>query len=228
MSVRYALYFAPEDDSAFARFGWDWLGRRADSPDFLDPPEVGLERSRQAEVIADARGYGFHATLKPPFHMAEGAHLRDLCVEAAAFAAGRTAFEAMFGLAELHGFLAARPVRPSSAIAALADDCVRRFDRFRAPARPAERAKRLALPLNDRQRTYVDAWGYPYVFEEFRFHMTLTCRLDDEERARYRAILDGLSAPALRAPVAVRSLCLFEQPEAGAPFVLIRRFPFGG
>jgi hypothetical protein len=46
-----------------------------------------------------------------------------------------------------------------------------------------------------RQRNYLDRWGYPYVMEEFRFHMTLTGRLDstcrwgvvDMLRARFAA-----------------------------------------
>lgn len=226
-SARYALYFAPEDDSPLARFGWGWLGRRPDAADFLTPPAVGVDPGRQEQVIREARSYGFHGTLKPPFHLADGATVADLSAEAGAFAARRRSFEETFCLAELHGFLAVRPSRPQASIASLADDCVRHFDRFRAPPSAAERQKRLARPLSDRQKAYVDAWGYPYVFEEFRFHMTLTCRLEDEERAVYRSILEDLSHTALAAPVAFRSLCLFEQTATGAPFVLSKRFPFG-
>ncbi|PKU26402.1 DUF1045 domain-containing protein [Telmatospirillum siberiense] len=225
--VRYALYFAPEDESPLARFGWGWLGRRPDMPTPLALPCVGLDPARQEQVVAEARNYGFHATLKPPFHLAEDASREALCDLAAGFAARRRPFEEVFSLAELHGFLAVRPAQPSAAIASLADDCVLHFDRFRAPPSPAERQRRLSQPLNERQKAYVDAWGYPYVFEEFRFHMTLTCRLDEAERAIYRPILEDLARPALAEPVAFRSLCLFEQPAPGAPFVLSRRFPFG-
>jgi putative phosphonate metabolism protein len=226
--ARFALYFAPEEDSALARFGWGWLGRRADRPEALALPQVGLDSKRQAEVVAEAGRYGFHATLKPPFRLAEGADRQSLRDSAAAFAAERRAFaESPFVLAELQGFLAIRPAQPSPAITLLADDCVRHFDRFRAPAGAEERRKRLAQPLTDRQKHYVETWGYPYVFEEFRFHMTLSCRLDDAERAIIRAAIQILAGPALEQPVVFGSLCLFEQARADAPFVLAERFPFG-
>ncbi len=219
---RYAVYFVPEDDSALARFGWDWLGR---GPDAAAPPPP----SRQAEITAEARRYGFHATLKPPFRLGEGASLPALCAALRDFAAGRRPFaEPPLALAELDGFLALRPSRHSAAIADLADDCVRVFDTFRAPAGAEERLRRLARPLTPRQRRQVEAWGYPYVFEDFRFHLTLTGRLDDDERARWLAALHELAGPALAEPVAFRSLCLFEQNAAAAPFTLLDRFPFGG
>jgi putative phosphonate metabolism protein len=227
--ARYGLYFAPEDDTALARFGWRWLGRQPGSPALLTLPETALEPNRQAEVVADARRYGFHATLKPPFFLAEDVSRHDLRVAAQAFATGRRPFvDAPFALAELHGFVAIRPPQPSAAIATLADDCVRHFDRFRAPATDEERRRRLAHPLTERQKHHVDAWGYPYVFEDFRFHLTLTCRLDDAERALYGTVLADLAGPVLAEPVAFRSLCLFEQATNEAPFVLAQRFPFGG
>ncbi len=227
--VRYALYFSPEEDSALARFGWGWLGRKAGSGALATLPEIGFAPSRQAAVVAEARRYGFHATLKPPFRLAAGTDRQQLHAAAQAFAAGRRPFvEPPFGLAELQGFLALRPAQLSSAVAGLADDCVRHFDRFRAPAGPEERRKRLAQSLSERQKQSVDAWGYPYVFEDFRFHMTLTCRLDETERPAYRAALQELAGPALAEPVDFRSLCLFEQAAADAPFVLTERFSFGG
>jgi hypothetical protein len=227
--TRYGLYFAPEDDSALARFGWAWLGRRPGDSTLLALPPSGLDPARQAEVVAEARRYGFHATLKPPFRLADGASRQALCRAAEAFAAKRRGFvEPPFALAELHGFLAIRPLRHSAAIAALADDAVRLFDRFRAPAGAAERRKRLAQSLTERQKRNVDDWGYPYVFDDFRFHMTLTCRLDAEERALYRAALLALAGPVLAEPVVFNSLCLFEQADAEAPFVLTERFAFSG
>jgi len=226
---RYALYFAPEEDSALARFGWGWLGRQAGDTMLRELPPTGLTPQRQAEIVADSQRYGFHATLKPPFHLAEGMSLSDLCATAQSFAAARPGFVAPpLALAELNGFLALRLAQPSAAIASLADDCVRHFDSFRAPAGEAERRKRLAVPLTERQKRYIDLWGYPYVFEEFRFHMSLTCRLGEAEQALCLASLRGLAAMALAEPVAFRSLSLFAQATTSAPFVLLHRFAFAG
>jgi len=219
---RYALYFAPEDDSALARFGWDWLGRRPDGTALAEA------EPHRAAMVAEARRYGFHATLKPPFRLAAGSDLPALRAAAAEFAATRRPFtEPPLAVAELGGFLALRPSRASAAIAGLAEDCVREFDRFRAPAGAEELRKRLAAPLTARQRRQVESWGYPYVFEDFRFHLTLTCRLNANERATCRTLLQQRAAAALAEPVAFRSLCLFEQESAAQPFILLDRYRFG-
>lgn len=224
---RFALYFAPEDGSALAEFGWWWLGRRPDSTALAPLPEVGLDPAHQAGLVADARRYGFHATLKAPFRLAEGADEAGLMDTAADFARRRRPFvEPPFTLQDLHGFLALRPRQPSAAIDALAGDCVQAFDRFRAPPTDAERRRRLASPLTERQKERYERWGYPYVFDEFRFHMTLTRSLRDGERDEVRHLLDRLSAAVQKEPVEFRSLCLFVQETAGAPFVLAERFPF--
>lgn len=226
---RFALYFAPEDGTALARFGWWWLARRPDRPEPEPLPSIGLDPAAQAELIADAQRYGFHATLKAPFRLAGGADVAALHEAAAAFARAQRPFtEPPLALQELHGFLALRPGQPSQAIEDLAAGCVRAFERFRAPPTEAERWRRLAGGLSDRQKDLYAAWGYPYVFEQFRFHMTLTRVLPDTERAAMRDLLADLSADARAEPVEFRSLCLFEQAGPEAPFVLTARYPFGG
>lgn len=226
---RFALYFAPEDGSALADFGWWWLGRHPNTTELRPLPAVGLALSLQNDLVADARRYGFHATLKAPFRLAAGTDEASLRDAVAAFARQRRSFvESPFTLADLHGFLAFRPQRPSPALSGLAGDCVRAFDRFRASLSAEDRQKRLSAPLTDRQKEQLDAWGYPYVFEDFRFHLTLTRRLHEDERAEVRGVLERLSATVLREPVAVRSLCLFEQADQNMPFVLAARHPFGG
>jgi hypothetical protein len=74
----------------------------------------------------------------------------------------------------LGAFCALTPAGGDAAVNALASDIVRHFEPFRAPPGEAARARRLRSPLTDRQRTYLDRFGYPYVHEEFRFHVTLT------------------------------------------------------
>ena len=228
MMRRYALYFTPDDDTALARFGWWWLGRTAE--DATGPlPDIGLDRGWQARALAEARSYGFHATLKPPFRLIEGRSAADLRQAVADFAAGYGAFRTEpLMLEDLNGFLALRPGGDTAAIHDLAAACVEQFDAFRAPPTEAELQRRLAAPLSDRQRDLLARWGYPYVFDQFRFHMTLTCRLDAAERSQLRHVLAVPLAPVLTEPVAFTALTLFEQAGPGEPFLRTGVFPFGG
>jgi hypothetical protein len=104
---------------------------------------------------------------------------------------------------------------------------VQQFDRFRAAATPAEVARRNPAHLTSRQRALLDHWGYPYVLDEWRFHMTLASGLDRDEADRIASLLDRVAAPLCDRPLAIDAVCLFEQPRADAPFRLTQRFAFG-
>ncbi|MDR3515467.1 MAG: DUF1045 domain-containing protein [Azospirillaceae bacterium] len=224
-SARYALYFAPEPDTALARFGAWWFGRREDSPHFEALSDLAdLAPERRAALVADARGYGLHATLKAPFRLREGCTVDELAGALAAFVAGRAAIAAApLVLAEIDGFVALMPREPVPAITALAADCVAAFDRFRAPAAATELARRRSAGLTAAQDAYLLAWGYPYVMDEFRFHVTLTGRLDPVERQHIAGRLRPLLAPVLAAPLRLGSVCLFCQADATQPFVMRNR-----
>lgn len=110
----------------------------------------------------------------------------------------------------------------------LAADCVEAFDGFRRPADAAELAARRSRRLTARQDRLLMQWGYPYVFEEFRFHMTLTGRLAEPERSSVVAVLGPLVAPFCSTVLTVAEVCLFRQPDRRSPFRLRGHFPFGG
>ncbi|HET6519502.1 MAG TPA: DUF1045 domain-containing protein, partial [Geminicoccaceae bacterium] len=96
------------------------------------------------------------------------------------------------------------------------------------PSDAAELSRRRAAGLTARQDALLLAWGYPYVFEEFRFHLTLTERLGEPERGEVMAVLADLTTPLRRTPLRVESVCLFEQSDRGSPFVATARYPLGG
>ncbi len=228
MSARYAVYFAPPPGSALAEFGAVWLGRDcADGTARAQPAVDGLSPTRLAEITTSPRHYGFHGTLKPPFALADGCCEADLLAAVAAFAAARAGFDAPpLRVAALSGFTALVLSAPCPAMRDLAADCVRDLDRFRAPAGAAELARRRAAGLSPRQDALLRAWGYPYVMDEFRFHMTLTERLPAADRAVVMAALAPLAAPVTEAPLQVDGIAVFHQPDRESPFNLLRRFPF--
>ena len=203
---RYAIYFAPEDDSDLARFGESWL--------------------QQPEAGEGPRHYGFHATLKAPFRLADGSSPEDLVAALDSVTRRVAAFVGpCLRLDELDGFLALRPAAPSRALDGLAERCLRSFDCFRAPLSAAELERRQRAALDPRQMKLLASWGYPYVLDCYRFHITLTDRLNASMRTATRVLLAPLTAPLEREPLAVRSICLFVQPGPGEPFALRQRFP---
>src|SRR5262249_48288739 len=152
-----------------------------------------------AELTAEPRRYGFHGTLKPPFALAAGATEAALLDAAGKFALSQSAFNLPgLHLVSISGFLALVPTERSEALHALADTTVQHFDVLRAPASPEELARRRRARLSPRQEALLERWGYPYVMEEFRFHLTLTRRLSAEERARIEPPLLALTAPVTR------------------------------
>jgi putative phosphonate metabolism protein len=230
-SPRYALYFVPEEDTALSAFGRWWFARAANTPRYGRLPELaaeGLNPNRQWDIVAAARRYGFHATLKPPFRLAAGRPVEELIAAAAqlARACRRIAAEPL-RLDELDGFLALRPGSNAAAIDDLAEECVRRLDGFRAPPSPEETARRLNGGLAPRQAQLLAEWGYPYILDQYRFHLTLTARLDDTERADLRRILTPRLHAVEEEPLRIDSLCLCVQSQPDRPFVLRRRLPLG-
>ncbi|WP_134044240.1 DUF1045 domain-containing protein [Paraburkholderia caballeronis] len=226
--ARFALYYAPPRDSAWWRAGCAWLGRDPESGATLVPPQLdGLDRSLSALTVAPQR-YGWHATLVAPFRLAPGVTPDALFDAASRWAATRGRFDVPVDAATIGSFVALRPADDDgeAALRELASAALRALAPLRAAPTAADLARRLEAKLTARQRELVEQWGYPYVFEEFRFHMTLSDSLDD---ARERALLVDAWNTRMQPPGAlpVHGAALYVEPEPGAPFVLWRRVPFG-
>jgi putative phosphonate metabolism protein len=229
LDTRYAIYFAPKTNDPLKRFGDAWLGRDPDTDEPVPQPVVdGLTPHRLHEITAAPRHYGFHATLKAPFMPARGLEADALLGDVESFAASCRRLQVRLRVGELGGFLALVPAEAAPELDRLAADCVRRFDRHRAPLSGQERQRRDVSRLSPVEREYLEQWGYPYVLDRFSFHMTLTGQLEEPERGRVAAILEGALAPHLEQPVAIDQLALFAQTHRVAPFRVVGRFPLRG
>jgi len=225
--TRYAIYYAPPAgplrDFAASWLGWDAAAGR----EVAHPALPGLPDT-PAHLTAQPRRYGFHATIKPPFRLAEGCTAEALHDAAAAICA-RHAPVVLEGMrvARLGRFLALMPVGDTAALSGLAACLVEGLDAFRAPAAAAEIDRRRAAGLSTAQEFYLRRWGYPYVMEEFRFHMTLTGPLDEAQAGAVEAALAPALAPLLPRPYPIDALSLFGEDGEGR-FHELHRYTLSG
>jgi putative phosphonate metabolism protein len=181
---RYAIYYVAAAGSDLDRFGATLLGYDAFGGSDLPFPDSVLQSTPDwRELTRDPRKYGFHATLKAPLPLVPGKTEAELLAACETFAGTPRAIPVIRPVVDsISGFIAVVPAERSAELERLAADCVREFDSFRAPLTPEDRARRNPSALTPRQCDYLDRWGYPYVLEDFRFHMTLTGRLDAQRR----------------------------------------------
>jgi hypothetical protein len=208
--ARYAVYFLPPEHHPLMQAGRAWL--KPDRPHTADP-----------------RPYGFHATLKAPMRLAAGRPGEAFLAAAAALAQHHAAFEMpRLQVAPLGRFLALQPAGGLDAghpLCRLAADAVLALDAWRAPPMPAEIARRRPEALSERQRALLDRHGYPYVLDEWRFHMTLSDAvapdtlevLSREARVHFQS--------ALSQPLRCEDLAVCVQASPDEAFVLWQRLP---
>jgi putative phosphonate metabolism protein len=225
---RYAIYFAPEPGSVLERFGTELLGYDAyRGSDVPFPPGMKLPPEWR-DMTRDPRKYGFHATLKAPMPLAPDRSEGELIAACAAFAEAPRAIPSINPVVDvISGFIALIPATPSADLERLAADCVREFEPFRAPLTAADRARRNPPKLTPRQRDYLDRWGYPYVFEEFRFHMTLTGRLEAGHAPLLALLREGFRHCGVH-DLAIDRIALFRQDDANQRFRTIGHWPLRG
>ena len=221
---RYAAYWAPAENYPLWAAGAAWLGRDpAGGAPGRAPDLPGI-----AEITAEPRRYGFHATLKPPMRLRAGVSRAELLAALADAAAGVPAFELPpLAVSDWHGFLCLRETRPSAALQGFADAMVAGLDHLRAPPSPGELARRRGAALSAAREANLRRWGYPDVFATWFFHMTLTRRLTADEAAAVRPAAEAWFADALAPPHRVADVCLFEQAADGAAFTLAARAALG-
>lgn len=227
---RYAIYYAPERGSRLDRFGAHLLGYDAFGGDDLPFPKELIDAVPDwRELTIDPRKYGFHATLKAPFSLAPGRTEAELAAACARFAVTPRVIPIIKPvISSIDGFCAVVPAEPCSELMRLAADCVREFDGFRAPLTDADRARRKPAELTPVQRGHLDRWGYPYVMEEFRFHMTLTGRLGHERRQALLTLLQARFSTIGLATLAIDRIALFRQDNAASHFRIVGQWRIRG
>ena len=225
MTSRYAIYFMPDASSALWQFGSHVLGYDAAKAAIV--PQLEVDGLDMAALTKEPCSYGFHATLKAPFRLNMGQDAHALSAALADFAKAQTPFVAGdLAVTELGDFLAFCLRESSVPLQELAVNIVETFEPFRAPLTEADIAKRLRALLTTRQMDYLKRYGYPYVLEEFVFHMSLSGALPQEARQKFCAVLRASYANIAK-PLVIDGMALFCQDFPDAPFYVMERFAFG-
>lgn len=223
MFQRYAVYYTPV--GALAEVGAAWLGW--DSASGMTVPHPCFPDIDLVAATETPRKYGLHGTIKPPFFLADGMEATALSQELEALCGNLAAVTTgPLELRRLGGFFALTPTGNQSALARLAACVVTKLDHFRAPPSPEEVEKRRKAQLTPQQEKNLSDWGYPYVMEEFRFHITLTGRIKGND-APIMSALQAQMSPVLGTPFELDTLTLLGQADTGM-FHVISRIPLRG
>lgn len=224
---RYAIYLVAEP-GPLADFSAKWLGWDiVTGTEVQQPSDDGFPLPVK-EITASPAKYGFHGTIKPPFRLAPGRDLDGLIEATTKLLAKESPMQIeRLRLVSLGSFLALIPARDTRALRSLAEVVVTELDAFRAPMTSDERARRNPKGLSARQKELLDLWGYPYVLEEFQFHMTLSGNLSVHNAAVVEQMLAKDLSPLLADPLEIKALSICGERPDGR-FEQVKRVPLGG
>ena len=228
-SSRFAIYFAPEISSVLHMLGSQWIGRDANSGKLIKQPEIpNITSEYFYKITKNPRLYGFHATLKAPFQLNIRFTLNDLQDHIQRFCASIQPFNMYLKIKQADQFLALVMDPREKKMVKLASNLVKQTDHFRAPIQQPMIDKRRLSVLTRSQDSNLLKWGYPYVFSDFRFHMTLTEKItlpSARQQLENAACLHFSSS--LNDMVKVSSISLFCQKTSDSDFHQIQRFQLG-
>lgn len=219
--MRYALYFTPPEDHDLTRAANAWLGANAFSGKVLPQGDTGpLSAAYIANITSAPRRYGFHGTLRAPFYLAADKNERDLVAAVGSFSSSQMPFEMpALKIGRLGPFFALVPDGDTTQLNQFTGEVLKAFEPFRAPLTDADYQRRKPERLTERQRKYLKKWGYPYIFDDFRFHMTLTGPVPEEEANAVKDVLEAIFTPHLNSTILCGGPSLFVEADAGGPFV---------
>jgi putative phosphonate metabolism protein len=230
MSERYAIYFTLAQNDALYQLAAQWLGY-----DFYQGNKPAIQMDHHAilkplfpytDYTAKASLYGFHATLKAPFRLKPRISHKQLVKMLKHFSRLYQPFScSALKLKQIGNFLALVPENECKSLNRLARDCVQTFDVFRDKLDADEIARRNPASLTDNQRLMLENWGYPYVLDEFRFHMTMTDALSAQQIERCQPLLESYFHPYTSRALVIDQLCLCYQATERSPFVVLESYP---
>lgn len=225
--ARYAIYYCPPQENLLNKAAEEWLGYSAWLHEEVARPDgLSLPLDQLSKITSKPAVYGFHATLKAPMRLAED------CT----FAMLSKAVEECAGILEsidikvltlrwIGSFLALVPDASSQELQNLSGAIVGQLDSMRAPLTDADIERRNPSKLTPNQLSHLHQWGYPYVGDEFRFHMTLSGPVAEEQKQEVENAARQHFGDLIDSPIYVDQLVISKQLDAQSRFRCISAHP---
>lgn len=219
--MRYAIYCTPSADHPILQLIEPWFARSARG--VAVESDAGPFSANEHTALTESRArYGFHATMKAPFLLADGYDPDTLPVVLKGFATRQSAVDAgQLQVARFGNYLALAPIHQPQALTDLAQAVVEAFEPARAPLSDHDLARRDKPNLSARERELLHRWGYAATEENFKFHMTLAGPVHGDLLDRAQNYLSDLLAPTLAEPFIFNTLAVFAEPNPPGPFHII-------
>jgi len=217
---RVAIYHVPS--GAFHSAGSSWLGWDNRAGRALDQPMGSVGKTIKPQK------YGFHATIKAPFRLNDGCHIDTLITATQSLCASLSAVDiGTLRLKRIGGFLAIVPQSSSEELLHMAQTLVTKLDTLRSPLTQDDIARRRKSRLSARQDALMLDWGYPYVLEQFKYHMTLTDLLSAQALVASETDAAQHFAKFLTTPYSIHSVSLCAEDHDGR-FHVLKTFDLSG
>lgn len=219
--MRYALYCTPPTNHPLRALIEPWFACSAHGTQ-VDADTGPFSNQEHTALIASRARYGFHATMKAPFHLAAGYDANNLPVVLKGLATRQNAVNVgQLQVSRFGNYLALAPINQPQSLTDLAQAVVEAFEPARAPLSDEDLARRDKPNLSERERELLLRWGYAASEENFKFHMTLAGPVDGDLLDRAQDYLTDLLALALVEPFIVETLALFGEPNPPGLFHII-------
>ena len=224
---RYAIYYVPSENSELDLFGKCWLGW---------DPYKGVETTKSdlsklpsfkkfSSLVLTPKQYGFHGTIKAPFRLKNEYTYNDLenKVREISKQIHSFYFDQLI-IKKLGNFIGLIPTN-NLKINAVSNKFVEELDYLRDELSESEIKKRKPHKLTSNQKQMLFKWGYPYVFDEFKFHLTLTSKLNVVEIDDVLRSLQNILKQVNLNKISFNNICIFGQ-KSDEKFYFVQRFNF--
>ncbi len=224
---RYAIYYAPSENSELDLFGkcllgWDpYKGVETTKSDLSKLPSF----KKFSSLVLTPKQYGFHGTIKAPFKLKNEYTYNDLenKVREISKQIHSFYFDQLI-IKKLGNFIGLIPTN-NLKVNAVSNKFVEELDYLRDELSESEIKKRKPHKLTSNQKQMLFKWGYPYVFDEFKFHLTLTSKLNVVEIDDVLRSLQNILKQVNLNKISFNNICIFGQ-KSDEKFYFVQRFNF--